>query len=121
MARERELEGDTASNVKAGQTQIAQLQKKCSEAMLDVHKELLGAYAEAIRAWVARVKDEVEMWPKLAAELSTARSISKATAIYTHCVSQRMQMAVDDGRRLFEQTQKIVGAMTRTVSRTRST
>ena len=37
-----------------------------TEAMLTMQKELLGAYEEASRAWLARVKSEVELWTGLA-------------------------------------------------------
>jgi hypothetical protein len=93
-----------------------QFGKDRSENMLEMQKELLHAYEEASQAWVARVKTEVELWSNLAAKLADSHSLPEGMDAYRDCVSQRMRMAVDDGKRLFEDGQKIVGAMTRSLS-----
>lgn len=113
MAKVQPSEGSAETSVQEGQAQIAQFQKQCRDSIFDVQKELMSAYEEASRAWIARVKAEVEMWSELAAKLSAARSIPEGMETYAHCVSERMQMAVDDGRRLFVEAQKIIGTVTR--------
>ena len=46
-----------------------------------------------------------------------ARSVPDALGAYQRCVAQRTQMAVDDGRRLFDDTQKMMTTITRATSK----
>jgi hypothetical protein len=87
-----------------------------TEAMLKMQKELLGAYEETSRAWLARVKSEVELWTGLATKLSVTRSVPEAVAAYQECVAQRMKMAAEDGQRLTEECQKSMNNISRALS-----
>jgi hypothetical protein len=51
---------------------------------------------------------EVDLWAGLAAKLPKTRSVPEAMQAYQECISQRMQMAAEDGRRLSEDCQKIM-------------
>ena len=95
---------------------LFQIGKDQTDAMLDVQKEVLAAYEEASRSWAARVKSEVEFWSELASKLSASRSVPDGLAAYSQSMTQRLQMAADDGRRLLAEGQKIVGAVTRSLS-----
>ena len=97
----------------SGMAGIMQLGKERTEAMLAVQKQLLDGYEEASRAWIARVKSEVELWSELAAKLSASSSIPEGMEAYRECVSHRMQMAAEDGKRLFDEGQKIIGTLTK--------
>jgi hypothetical protein len=92
-----------------------------SEAMGNLQKELLEAYEQASRAWLARVKSEADLWSGLAAKLTATRSIPEALESYQKCVAQRMQMAAEDGRQLFEQCQNVTQKITRALSNGRPT
>ena len=48
--------------------------KEQTEAMLGVQKELLEACEQASRAWLARIKSEVDLWSGLATKLAGTRS-----------------------------------------------
>ena len=48
-----------------GPTQLFQLGKRQTDAVLNLQKELLDTYEEASRAWLSRVKSEVELWSNL--------------------------------------------------------
>jgi hypothetical protein len=87
-----------------------------SEAMLNLQRELLGAYEEAGRAWLARVQSEVDLWSGLAAKLSATRSVPEAVAAYQECVAQRMKMAAEDGQRLADECQKGMNKISRALS-----
>jgi hypothetical protein len=87
-----------------------------TEAMVGMQKELLEAYEQASRTWLARVKSEVDLWSQLAGKLSATRSPSEAMQAYQECVAQRMQMAAEDGRRLADDCQKIMGKIGRSFS-----
>ena len=70
-----------------------------AEAMLGMQKELFEACDQASRAWLDRVKSEMDLWTGLATKLSSTRSLPDALGTYQQCVTQRMQMAAEDGRR----------------------
>jgi hypothetical protein len=53
-----------------GPTQLFQLGKRQTDAVLNLQKELLDTYEEASRAWLSRVKSEVELWSNLASKLT---------------------------------------------------
>jgi hypothetical protein len=95
---------------------MSEMGKERTEAALRMQKELLDAYEEASRAWLARVKSEVDLWSDLASKLAATRSVPEALQAYQECVAQRMQMAAEDGRRLSEESQKIASAITRSLS-----
>ena len=79
-----------------------------AEAMLGMQKELLEAYEQASRVWLDRVKSEVDLWSELAAKLSATRSLPEALGTYQECVTQRIQMAAEDGRLMADEWQKLL-------------
>jgi hypothetical protein len=87
-----------------------------TEAMVNLQRELLGAYEDASRAWLARVQSEVDLWSGLAARLTATRSVPEAVAAYQECVAQRMKMAAEDGQRLAEECQKSMNKIGRALS-----
>lgn len=92
--------------------QFLQFGKQRTDAMLNVQKELLAAYQEAGRSWLARMESELELWNGLAAKLSASRTVPEGVKAYSDCVSQRMQMAAEDGRHLFDDAQKLMATIT---------
>ncbi len=69
------------------------------------------------RTWIARVKSEVDLWSDLATKLAASHSIPEGLEAYRDCVSHRLQMAADDGKTLFEEGQKIIGAVTKSIAK----
>jgi hypothetical protein len=96
--------------------QLFELGKERTEAMLGMQKEVLEAYEQTSRAWLARVKSEADLWSGLATKLAATRSAPDAIEAYQQCVAQRMQMAAEDGRRLFDDCQKITNKVTQSLS-----
>ena len=76
----------------------------------------MDTYEEASRAWLSRVKSEVELWSNLPSKLTATHSVPEGLETYRDCVSQRVQMAAEDGRRLFDDGQKIIGVITRSLN-----
>jgi hypothetical protein len=103
------------SDKRIGPTPFPDVGKESTQAMLNMQKELLEAYEQASRAWLDRVKSETEFWSDLARKVSTTRNPSEALAAYQESVAQRMQMAAEDGRRLFEECQKISEKLSRSL------
>ena len=91
------------------------LGKEQTEAMVNMQKELLDAYEQASRTWLARVKSEVDLWSELATKLSATRSVPEAMSAYQECAAQRMQMAAEDGQRLLADYQKITQQIARSL------
>jgi hypothetical protein len=81
--------------------------------MFKIQREILEAYEQSSRAWVARIKSEVDLWSELAAKLTAARSVPEALRAYQEVVAQRVEMAAEDGRRLFEDCQETMQKITR--------
>jgi Phasin protein len=103
-----------STKAKSGATPLPGQQR--SETIVNMQKELLDVYEQASRAWLGRVKSEVDLWSELAAKLSATRSMPEALDSYQKFVTQRMQMAAQDGRQLVEDCQKIAQKMTRSLS-----
>ena len=91
--------------------------KEQTEAALNMQKELLAAYEQANRAWLARVQSEVELWSDLAAKLTATRSLPEAMSAYQESMAQRIKMAAGDGRQLADECQEIMGKVTRTLTK----
>jgi len=87
--------------------------KEQTEAVIGLQKELLEAYEEASRAWLERVRSEVELWSQLTAKLSAVRSPTDAAGAYQEWVGEHVKMAVDDGRRLTDDCQHFIERVTR--------
>jgi hypothetical protein len=81
-----------------------------------LQKELLDAYEKAGRAWLARMKSEVELWSELAAKLAAVHSVPEALDACTKSASKQMQMAAEDGQRLLHDCEQITQRMTEAVS-----
>jgi hypothetical protein len=90
--------------------------KEQTEAARKVQQDVLTAYEQASRAWLARVQSEVDLWSQLATKLTATRSIPEALGAYQETVAQRMQMAAEDGRRMTEDCQQMMGKITTSLS-----
>ena len=86
------------------------------EAITNLQKELADTYEQANRAWLARVKTEVDLWSQLGTKLMATRSAPEALQIYQECLAQRMRMAAEDGQKLSEDCQKFTQKITRSLS-----
>ena len=99
---------EAAASPNAGAESLLKLGREQTEATFKIQKDVLEAYEEASRAWLARVQSEVELWTQLAAKVTTTRSIPEALSAYQESVAQRMQMAAEDGKRLSDDCQQIM-------------
>ena len=60
------------------------LGKEQTEAILSMQKELLDAYDQSSRAWLARVKTEVDLWSDLAKKLSATQSVPDVVGLISN-------------------------------------
>ncbi len=96
--------------------QLLELGRRPSEATLNLQRDLLDSYAQLGRAWIARAHKEMELWSQLASNVVASRSFPEALAAYQECMSQRIQLAMDDGVRLVEDCQGLTARVTRSLS-----
>jgi hypothetical protein len=87
-----------------------------AEAAVVLQKELLAAYEQTSRAWLARVQSEVALWSELATKLTATRSVPEAIEAYTKCVSKQMEMTAENGQYLFNDCQQISQKITKSLS-----
>lgn len=87
-----------------------------AKAAAALQKELLETYEQANRAWLMRVQSEAALWMDLASKLMATRSASEAIQAYTKCVSQQMQMSVEDGQRLVNNCQELTHKISKSFS-----
>jgi hypothetical protein len=85
------------------QDDLSEVGKAPIEVMRNLQKEFLETYEQASRAWLDRVKSEAELWSRLGTKLTATRSVPEAMEAYQKCFAERMQMAVKDGKRLFDE------------------
>jgi Phasin protein len=110
MSTDRTVERNL-SEATLAPAQFLQFGKERTDAMLNAQKELLAAYQEASRGWLARMESEIELWNALAAKLTASRTLPEGFKAYSDSISQRMKMAAEDGRHLFEDAQKLMSTL----------
>jgi hypothetical protein len=93
--------------------QFFKLGKQQADATLKMQKELLDECEKASRVWLARVKSEIALWSDLTTKVTASQSVPERLDVCREFVSQRMQMAIEDGQRLFGESQKMMAAMTK--------
>lgn len=86
-----------------------------TEALAALQKELLEAYEQTSRAWLARVQSEVQLWSDFATKLSKTRSLPEAVEAYTKCLTQQMKMTAEDGKRMLEECQQVTQTITKSL------
>jgi Phasin protein len=107
---------EASATTDVGPAQMLQFGKERTEAMIHVQQEFLDAYQQAGKAWVDRVQSEVKFWSELAGKLAASRSVPEGMETCSESIAHRMQMAAEDGRRLFEDGQKMIAAVTATLT-----
>jgi hypothetical protein len=106
-----------AASAVYGADNLLKLGREQTAATFKIQKDVLDAFEQTSRAWLARVQSEVELWSQLAAKLSVTHSVPEALSAYQESMTKRMQMAADDGKRLSSDCQEIMSKITKTLSR----
>jgi hypothetical protein len=116
----KESIGSTSSKTGA-QPYLTNWGQDQAAAALNFQKAILESCEHASRAWIDRMQSEVSLWQDFANRLSGSKSVPEAVETYTKCVSQRMQMAADDGRRLVDEAQQITQKIVQSLGNGRPT
>ena len=83
------------------------LLKNQTEAITGLQRDLLMTCEEIGEEWTSRLQSEVALWSDLIGKLASARSAPECVHAYSDCLSQRLQMAEDDSRRVVEDYQRV--------------
>ena len=103
----------TSSSIVAG---LGEIGRQRAEAIAAVQAECLKRLQEASQHWAECAKTEADLASKLAAKLTSARSVPEIANAYQDWARQRMQMALDDGQRLFADSLKLLQTSARMFS-----
>jgi hypothetical protein len=90
--------------------------KERTEAMVAAQAEFLDRLREINQLWFERAKSEVELATELAAKLAHARSVPESATAYQEWATRRMQLALEDGQRLFADSVKLMETSARLFS-----
>jgi hypothetical protein len=82
---------------------------------VSLQKELLEVCERTSRAWLDRVKSDLDVWSGLVAKFAATGSIPEAMGAYQKCVVERMQKNAEDAKQLFDDCQKITDIITRSL------
>jgi hypothetical protein len=94
-------------------TEIVEFGKKHVEALIEIQKQFFDAFQEINQAWLARAKSEASLNSELVAKLTAARTVPETADACQECMGKRMELFVEDSRRLLADSQKIMSLGTR--------
>ena len=88
--------------------EFVEMGKQRVAALMELQQELFDVFQEINQAWFDRARSAATINSELIAKLTSARSMPETADAYQQCVGKRMEMLVEDGRRLLTDSQKIV-------------
>jgi hypothetical protein len=74
----------------------------------DMRADLLSDCDRIAHIWSDRCRADAALWSALAEELTKATTLADARAIYSACAAERMRMATENARRIFEEYQAMM-------------
>lgn len=99
-----------------GAEQLWTFGKARGETTMGLQRDLLAMYTRSGQAWLTRAQQEMELWSGLAARVAASHSILELADAYRNCFSQRIDMAMEDGRRLSAEWQTIMSKIAKSQS-----
>ena len=88
--------------------EFAAMGKKRFDQLVAIQTERLEKLQENNRAWFDRMQAEVTLASEFAAKLTAARSLPEVATAYQEWAKRHMEMAADDAKRMFADSQKFV-------------
>jgi hypothetical protein len=74
----------------------------------DRHADLLSDCGRIARVWRDRSRADAALWSALADQLDKTTTLADALTIYSTCAGERMRMATENARRLFDEYQTMM-------------
>jgi hypothetical protein len=106
MAQSKGRDAVSLSDLNAGG--FLAFETKRVETAKEVQKQLLDSFEQFNRQQFARGKQEMEFASEFAGEITSARSVPDVMNAYQNWFSKRMALYVDDSRKLFEDSQRVL-------------
>ena len=103
------------SDLKAGGFLAAEAKRV--EAVKEVQKQLLDTFEQFNRQQLVRSKQETELASEFAGKITSARSVPDVINAYQNWISKRMALYAKDGRKLFDDSQRILNATMKPLAR----
>ena len=94
--------------------------KQRAKMLAAAQSELLAGFQELNKYWVARAKSEADLTSDLLTKLMSTRSVPESATAYQEWSRRRMDMAVQDGQRLFADGIKLMETSVRLFSNGRA-
>jgi Phasin protein len=104
MAKSKGRDATSLSDLSAGGFLASQ--SKGVETVKEAQKQLLDTFEQFNRQQTARAKQEMELASEFAGKITSARSVPDVMNAYQNWISKRMALYVEDGRKLFEDSQR---------------
>jgi hypothetical protein len=80
------------------------------KAGLHAQQEMLSAFEDVSRAWLARATSETELAFALPARLTATRTIPDAVSAYQEWLKEWMNMLSEDSRQMLSESTRMMGA-----------
>lgn len=96
--------------------EFAEMGKKRLDELVAMQTEQLEKLQEANRQWFDRMQSETTLTSEFAAKLTAARSIPEVATAYQEWASRHMEMAAEDAKRIFVDSQKLAETGARLLS-----
>jgi hypothetical protein len=96
--------------------QFAAMGKKRLEDFVAMQAEQMEKLQEMNRSWLERMQSEATLASEFAAKLTAARSVPEVAAAYQEWATRQMEMAAEDGKRIFADAQKLAETGARLLS-----
>ena len=86
-------------------------------AVKKVQKQLLDTFEQFNRQQLVRSKQEAELASEFAGKITSARSVPDVINAYQNWISKRMALYAKDGRKLFDDSQRILNTTMKPLAR----
>ena len=114
MEESKERDAVSLSDLSAGGFFASE--SKRVETVKEVQKQLLDTFEQFNRQQLARGKQEMEFASEFAGKITSARSVPDVMNAYQSWISKRMALYVEDGRKLFEDGQRVLNTTMKLLS-----
>ncbi|MGC2317710.1 MAG: phasin family protein [Bradyrhizobium sp.] len=114
MAQSKGNDAVSLSDLNAGGFLV--LESKRVETVKEVQNLLLDTFEQFNRQQLARGKREMEFASEFAGKITSARSVPDVMNAYQNWVSKRMAFYMEDGQKLFEDSQRVLNTTMKLLS-----
>jgi len=112
MTQQDERRGNGAEAEKRARDQAAE-GKQPLEDFAEAGSQIWDRLQDANRIWLERLQQEAALTGEFASKLTASRSLSESATLWQDWTAKHVELATEDARRVFTETQKLIDAGTR--------